>query len=40
VDAAAQFVEKTGKRAAIGSLAEIAEIVAGAAGTNIVAAKP
>lgn len=37
VDAAIQFVEKTGKRAAIGSLAEIGEIVAGTAGTNVVA---
>jgi carbamate kinase len=37
VDAAAQFVERTGKRAAIGSLAEIGEIVAGTAGTNVVA---
>jgi carbamate kinase len=40
VDAAAQFVERTGKRAAIGSLAEIGEIVAGTAGTNVVAVKP
>ncbi len=39
VDAAAQFVERTGKRAAIGSLAEIGEIVAGTAGTNVVAVK-
>lgn len=39
VDAAIQFVEKTGRRAAIGSLAEIREIVAGTAGTNVVAAK-
>ena len=37
VDAAVQFVERTGKRAAIGSLAEIGEIVAGTAGTNVVA---
>ena len=40
VEAAAQFVERTGKRAAIGSLAEIGEIVAGTAGTNVVAVKP
>lgn len=39
VEAAAQFVERTGKRAVIGSLAEIGEIVAGTAGTNVVAAK-
>ena len=39
VEAAAQFVERTGKRAAIGSLAEIGEIVAGTAGTNVVAVK-
>lgn len=38
VDAAAQFVERTGKRAAIGSLAEIGAIVAGTAGTIVVAA--
>jgi carbamate kinase len=37
VDAAARFVEATGKRAAVGSLAEIEEIVAGRAGTQIVA---
>jgi carbamate kinase len=37
VDAAARFVEATGKRAAVGSLAEIEEIVAGNAGTQIVA---
>jgi carbamate kinase len=36
VEAACQFVEKTGKRAAIGSLAEIEQIVAGSAGTNVV----
>jgi len=35
--AACQFVERTGKRAAIGSLEDIARIVAGAAGTNVVA---
>jgi carbamate kinase len=37
VEAAIQFVEKTGKRAAIGSLAEIGAIVAGDAGTNVTA---
>jgi carbamate kinase len=37
VEAAARFVEATGKRAAIGSLAEIERIVAGEAGTQIVA---
>ncbi len=37
VAAAIQFVEKTGKRAAIGSLADIGAIVAGEAGTNVVA---
>ena len=36
VEAAARFVEATGKRAAIGSLAEIERIVAGEAGTQIV----
>jgi len=40
VEAACQFVEKTGKRAAIGSLAEIEQIVAGEAGTNVVAFLP
>ena len=37
VEAAARFVEATGKRAAIGSLAEIEQIVAGETGTQIVA---
>jgi carbamate kinase len=37
VQAAIQFVERTGKRAAVGSLADIERIVAGAAGTNVVA---
>jgi len=37
VQAAARFAAKTGNRAAIGSLADIAQIVAGKAGTNIVA---
>ncbi len=36
VDAAVQYVEKTGKRAAIGSLQDIEKIVAGEAGTNVV----
>jgi carbamate kinase len=35
VDAAIQFVEKTGKRAAIGSLQDIEKIVAGEAGTIV-----
>ena len=35
--AACQFVERTGKRAAIGSLEDIARIVAGEAGTSVVA---
>jgi carbamate kinase len=37
VHAATRFAAKTGNRAAIGSLADIAQIVAGKAGTNIVA---
>jgi carbamate kinase len=37
VEAAARFVAKTGRRAAIGSLADITGIVAGTAGTNIIA---
>ncbi len=36
VAAAIQFVEKTGKRAAIGSLKDIEKIVAGEAGTNVI----
>jgi carbamate kinase len=36
VEAAARFVVKTGGRAAIGSLADIAGIVAGTAGTNVI----
>ena len=40
VEAAIQFVERTGKRAAIGWLAEIEQIVAGTAGTNVVKVKP
>ena len=38
VDAAAAFVEATGKRAAIGGLANITDIVAGKTGTQVVAA--
>ena len=38
VEAAARFVERTGKRAAIGSLADIERIVEGTAGTQIVGA--
>lgn len=37
VDAAIRFVEQTGKRAAIGSLHDIEEIVEGRAGTQVVA---
>jgi carbamate kinase len=37
VEAAARFAVKTGKRAAIGALDDIAGIVAGKAGTNVVA---
>jgi carbamate kinase len=36
VEAAARFAAKTGRRAAIGSLEDIAGIVAGTAGTNVV----
>jgi carbamate kinase len=36
VEAASRFVTKTGRRAAIGSLSDIAGIVAGNAGTNVV----
>ena len=39
VEAATRFVARTGRRAAIGSLADIAGIVAGTAGTSIVAQK-
>lgn len=38
VQAALRFVEATGRRAAIGSLSDITEIVAGTAGTNVVPA--
>jgi carbamate kinase len=37
VEAAVRFVEATGKRAAIGALQDIEAIVAGTAGTNVVA---
>jgi carbamate kinase len=37
VEAACDFVRRTGKRAAVGSLAQISDIVAGSAGTNVVA---
>jgi len=37
VEAAAGFVEKTGKRAAIGTLAELRDVVAGEKGTQVVA---
>ena len=37
VNAAIQFVEKTGQRSAIGSLEEIEQIVEGKAGTNVIA---
>lgn len=37
VEAAVRFVERTGKRAAIGGLDKIVEIVAGTAGTQVVA---
>ena len=37
VEAAARFAAKTGNRAAIGSLADIPGIVAGTAGTNVIA---
>lgn len=40
VEAACRFVKATGKRAAIGRLADIAAIVAGDAGTNVVAEVP
>jgi carbamate kinase len=39
VEAAAQFTAKTGNRAAIGSLGDITGIVAGTAGTNVIARK-
>jgi carbamate kinase len=38
VSAAAEFVRASGKRAAIGSLEQIEGLVAGTAGTNVVAA--
>jgi carbamate kinase len=36
VEAAARFAAKTGRRAVIGSLSDIAGIVAGTAGTNVI----
>jgi carbamate kinase len=38
VEAASRFVTKTGRRAAIGALSDIPEIVAGTAGTSVVSA--
>ena len=38
VDAACRFVERTGRRAAIGSLAQLEDVVAGQAGTQLVPA--
>lgn len=40
VEAAIKFVERTGQRAAIGSLADIEKIVAGEAGTNVALTAP
>jgi carbamate kinase len=40
VEAAAHFATKTGRRAAIGSLADIAGIVAGDAGTSVTSSAP
>jgi carbamate kinase len=37
VEAAARFTAKTGQRAAIGALDDITGIVAGKAGTNVIA---
>jgi carbamate kinase len=37
VEAATRFVEATGKRAAIGALEDIEQIVEGTAGTSVVA---
>jgi carbamate kinase len=37
VAAAAEFVERTGHRAVIGRLADIEQLVAGTAGTSVVA---
>jgi carbamate kinase len=37
IEAATRFTGRTGKRAAIGSLDDIIAIVAGKAGTNVVA---
>ena len=38
--AAAQFVERTGRRAAIGALTDIAGLVEGTAGTSISCERP
>ena len=38
IRAACEFVERTGKRAAIGALGQIEAIVDGSAGTHVVAA--
>ena len=40
VEAASRFVSKTGRRAAIGAIADITRIVAGDAGTNVVTEGP
>jgi carbamate kinase len=40
VEAASRFVTRTGRRAAIGALADITGIVSGDAGTNVVAEDP
>jgi carbamate kinase len=40
VEAAVRFARRTGRRAAIGSLPDIAAIVAGEAGTSVVADGP
>ena len=39
VNAAARFTRKTGRRAAIGALDDITEIVTGVSGTNVVTAE-
>ena len=36
VEAAVDFVRRTGKRAAIGTLADVGELVAGTRGTSVV----
>ena len=37
VEAATDFVVRTGNRAAIGTLADVGELVAGTRGTNVIA---